>query len=172
MNSTPKRFGKAAGDGVSANACSDSSHGSAMVTPAPRSTVRREMRWAEFVRSIGHLIHLSVALGRFRSRTAFVQELRAGDDGLHQRSEAIAVRRQLGLHALDQRLVGELQRAVQSVGQQFPAEIVDEVLLAMLADVGFARPRIRRPGCRPGKTALVSTGRPARSLVRVSPTGP
>ena len=60
MNSTPKRFGKAAGEVVSAKAGSDSSHGSAMVTPAPRRTVRREMRWADFGVRFGILIHLSV----------------------------------------------------------------------------------------------------------------
>ena len=40
MNITAKRFGNAF-EGVAANADSDSSHGSAMVTPAPRRTVRR-----------------------------------------------------------------------------------------------------------------------------------
>src|SRR5687767_12229263 len=40
MKSTAKRFGN--GEDVAANADIDSSHGNAMVTPAPRSTVRRD----------------------------------------------------------------------------------------------------------------------------------
>src|SRR5687767_221914 len=42
MKSTAKRFGKGELDVVAANADKDSSHGSAIVTPAPRRTVRRE----------------------------------------------------------------------------------------------------------------------------------
>src|SRR5579862_4196096 len=57
MNSTPNRFGNADAGGVSAKACKDSSHGNAMVTPAPRRTVRREMRGVLFSvsRSVGCL---------------------------------------------------------------------------------------------------------------------
>ena len=40
MNMTPKRFGKGAG---APRTRTDSSHGSAMTTPAPRNTARREM---------------------------------------------------------------------------------------------------------------------------------
>ena len=85
MNRTAKRFGKAAGELVEpAKAGRDSSHGSAIVTPAPRKTVRREMRRGEFcVRwdilitcflltllggHIGPLVELGAAL---------IQELRA-----------------------------------------------------------------------------------------------
>jgi len=39
--------------------------------------------------------------GRARIGISLVQELRAGDDGLHQRPKPIAVGGQFGLHALD-----------------------------------------------------------------------
>ena len=119
---------------VSANAGSDSSHGRAMVTPAPRSTVRREIRWADFgVRS--DILFTFLFLG---IQASFVQELRAGDDGFHQRSEAVTVRRQLALACARSAGSSEsMQRPAQSVGQQFAAEIVEEILLAMLADVGL-----------------------------------
>src|SRR5438128_2319640 len=55
MNRTAKRFGKAAADLESAKAGKDSSHGKAMVTPAPRRTARREMRCAEFGFRLGIL---------------------------------------------------------------------------------------------------------------------
>src|ERR1700689_5526990 len=41
MNRTAKRFGKAAGGGVSAKAVKEGSLGNAMETPAPRRTVRQ-----------------------------------------------------------------------------------------------------------------------------------
>src|ERR1700761_5378587 len=47
MKSTAKRLGKGAGVLESAQAESEGSHGKAMVTPAPRNTVRREKRRAE-----------------------------------------------------------------------------------------------------------------------------
>src|SRR5260370_20522030 len=47
MNRTAKRFGKASGPVEAAKAGRDSSHGKAMVTPAPRRTVRREIRSEE-----------------------------------------------------------------------------------------------------------------------------
>ncbi len=75
-------------------------------------------------------------------------------------------------HALDEGFVGKLERPVQRISEQFAAEIIHEVRLAMLADVRLDALDIPRPALPPGKTALVSTGRPARSLVRASPTGP
>src|SRR5258708_32460458 len=102
MNRTAKRFGNVAGEA----AAKDSSHGNAMVTPAPRRTARREMLWADFeVRS--SILFTCLFLGILDS---FVQELRTGDNRLHQRSEAIPFRGQLGLHALKGELIGELER--------------------------------------------------------------
>ncbi len=90
---------------------------------------------------LGHLNHLSwvLCVGRFgRIRISFVQELRAGDDGLHQRIEAILFRRRawLSMRSIEG-FVGELERPVQSIGEQFAAEIIHEIVLAMLADVGL-----------------------------------
>src|SRR5688572_24770987 len=102
MKSTAKRLGK--GElGVAANADMDSSHGNAMVTPAPRRTVRRDS-----------LISLAFLHGR-----AFLQELRAGDDGLDQRAESIVIRRELRVHPLDERLIRQQKRAAQGVYQHF-----------------------------------------------------
>src|ERR1041385_1410161 len=129
MNNTPKRFGKTAGPLESANAENDSSHGRAMVTPAPRSTARREIRGDCGVCSgILFTFHF-LGVG-----PSFVQKLRAGDDYLSQWRKTIVARGQFRFHALDRRLVGEQQRPAEREGQQFAAQIVDEVLLAMVAD--------------------------------------
>ena len=86
--------------------------------------------------------------GRFRN--SFVQKLRAGDDGLHQRIEAILFRRELGFHAFDQRFVGELERPVQRIGEQFAAEVTHKLLLAVFADESLRGLRVRCPGMPPG----------------------
>src|SRR5215471_8107084 len=125
MNRTPKRLGY----GASANAGSDSSHGSAMVTPAPRSTVRREMR-----RDISATSCLGCRLQAGGLRY-FVQELRAGNNGINQGGEAVVARREAALHTVDQRIVGELQRAAEAIDEQLARNVVDEVLLAALANV-------------------------------------
>ena len=44
MNRTAKRFGKTGAEVTPAKLGNDSSHGKAMVTPAPRRTARREKR--------------------------------------------------------------------------------------------------------------------------------
>src|SRR5207247_2019375 len=113
MNRTAKRFGKAPGAVVSANDGRDSSHGKAMVTPAPRRTARREMRLADFS------IRLSIlfTFPYLGVKASFIQELRACDNGLDHWSEAISIRTQFGLHALDRGFVGELERPAQSVCQ-------------------------------------------------------
>src|ERR1017187_1404472 len=139
MKRTAKRFGKVAADGVSAKAVREGSHGRATVTPAPRRTARREMRWAEFCVGWGILFtFLLMGIGLFaRLGISSVQELRAGDNGLYEGREPIAIRGQLALHVLHGEIVGDRERTAQSVGQQFPAEIIQVVVLAMLADVGF-----------------------------------
>src|SRR5579862_8431653 len=96
MNMTPKRFGKTVGAVGSPNTGSDSSQGRATATPAPRRTVRREMRGEEFCVVFGILVHLSLVyiLGKRgglrrsffkRLGISLIQKLRAGDDGLDQR---------------------------------------------------------------------------------------
>src|SRR5579872_1363851 len=85
MKRTPKRFGNTTGELVGApTAENDSSHGSATATPAPRNTARREI-------ASDISIHLSFRrAGIFTGfGISFVQELRAGDNGFHQRAEAI-----------------------------------------------------------------------------------
>src|SRR5258708_4049844 len=66
---------------------------------------------------------------------SWIHELRACDNSFDQRSEAIAVGGQRGSHTLDGGLIGEQERPPERVCEQFSAEIVDEILLAMLAYV-------------------------------------
>src|SRR5580698_9525789 len=132
----PNRLGNADGGGTSAKACSDSSQGNATVQPAPRSTARREMGNANLLVSRDMLVHLSSGDLRWRRgrRDSFVSELRAHDNGFHHRIEAVAVRGQVGLHAMDQRFVGELQRAIERVTEQLAAKVVEELILPVIAD--------------------------------------
>src|SRR5690349_14969758 len=126
MNSTAKRLGKAGADPVSANAESEGSHGSAMVTPAPRRTARREILGAELRVGSGMLTTFPGLLRIWihaRIEYAAVEELRAGDDSLYQGIEAVSVGGQARLHFLHEEFVGEQERAVQSVRQQLAAEI-------------------------------------------------
>src|SRR5580692_1939917 len=135
-NTMPKRVGNADGGGTSANACSDSSHGNATVQPAPRSTARREMGNANLLVSRDMLVHLSrdyLHWSRGR-RDSLVSELRAHDNGFHHRIETVAVPGQVGLHAIDERFVGELQRAIERVTEQLAAKAVEELVLPVVAD--------------------------------------
>ena len=66
---------------------SDSSHGKAMVTPAPRRTVRREMESADFFVDLACYSPFLLLGGFWRIWSSFIQELRTGDDGLHQRAK-------------------------------------------------------------------------------------
>src|SRR5882724_5463100 len=70
-------------------------------------------------------------------RASFIDELRAGDNGLHQRGEAITICGERGSHALHDRVIGKLERTAQRVRKQFAAEVVDEILLTTLADIGL-----------------------------------
>ena len=101
MNRTPKRFGKAPASVVSAKAGSDSSHGSAMVTPAPRRTVRREMRLADFfVRSdiLFTFLFWGIRLRRLFRNCGLVTIVSISG------AETVAVRgRRFALHLLDRR---------------------------------------------------------------------
>src|SRR5262249_22706358 len=131
MKITPTRFGGAAVAPVSANIGSDSSHGRAMVTPAPRSTVRREMAEADLRR-----LDMSFTFRRGWCST-FIAELWTGYDGLDHRMEAVAIGGERGAHLIDQRLVGEQQRAAERVDEQLAAHVVEKVVLAAFANVGL-----------------------------------
>src|SRR5690348_2939640 len=120
---------------VSPKAGMDSSHGSAIATPAPRRTARREMR-SDFFLRFAIFPPLLRRRTYFRFRTPLVPELRALDDGLHQRLEAIPARRQRTLHILYQRLIGKHQGAFQRERHQLPAQIVDEVVRSEERRVG------------------------------------
>src|SRR5438309_7701634 len=101
MKMTTKRLGRASGLPVTPNAENDSSHGSAMVTPAPCRMARREMREAEFFRRVGMSIALLPRRARGRSGGSFVSKLSTGNDGLHQRQEAVAAGSGSGFHLID-----------------------------------------------------------------------
>src|SRR5687768_14742639 len=62
-------------------------------------------------------------------------ELRAGDDALHQLTEAVPARRHSAADLLDGGLVRQLQASPQGVAHQLAREVVQEVALAPLADV-------------------------------------
>src|SRR5579884_428621 len=117
MNSTAKRFGNAAGERVSAAAWSDSSQGSATVTPAPRKTARRD----------------SVILLPFVNTS--VQELRASDNGLDQGIETVIRGGEPCLHRLYESLVGLHGRAAELVSKQFARDVIYVIVISMLLDV-------------------------------------
>src|SRR5213594_4831001 len=129
---TPKRFGNAvaAGDALAAK---DSSHGRAIVTPAPRRTARLAIRRADgCVRSGISFTFLFVGIG-----DSLRQELRARDNRFDQSSHAEISLGQFRAHPVDQQLVRKYERAAERVHQQFPAEIVEEIFFAMRANVSL-----------------------------------
>src|SRR5580698_7449615 len=134
----PNRLGKAEGGGTSAKACRESRNGSATVQPAPRRTARRERGSTSFlVNRDMRLVHLSrrnLRLTLRGRRRPHIPELWAQHNGLDHRVKSIPLSRQIRLHAIQQRLIGKLQRPVQPVRQQFAAQVVDVLLLAMVAD--------------------------------------
>src|SRR3954447_12166073 len=132
MNSTPKRFGNAPPVVVSAKAGSDSSQGNAIATPAPRRMVRREIRSTDFFVCLDMLF--TFLLWGFDA--PFVQELGTGHDGFHQWTDTVAVSGGGVSHLQDGGLVRKHQRAAQRVREQLAADIVDELVLAVFADVG------------------------------------
>src|SRR5687768_8840536 len=112
MNRTPNRFGNEAGAVGPAKDGSDWSHGKAMVTPAPRRTVRREMRLELVVRLRILFTFLFRGL-----RFSPVQELGARDNRLHQGVESIVIRGQHGSHFINRELIGKQQRPSQGIGK-------------------------------------------------------
>ena len=143
-------------------------HARAPEEDPPRRTARDRSRW---------IVCLMPKCSSSRSLRgvafdALVPELRAGDDRLDQDAEAAAVRLQRGIawrrpsHRPKQsrsarvRRPGACGRGSRRTppGERFPGR------------PGVPRPRPRLPP--PGKSTRVSTGRPPRSTVRVSPTGP
>src|SRR5690349_10155086 len=112
MNITAKRLGKGpAAPAVSAAAPQtgiDSSHGRAMVTPAPRRKILRD--GCDFGISIS-----SCCCGYFGPAPG--GELRAGDDALDQCVEPVAVGGELCPHVFECRLVGQHQASSERVGQ-------------------------------------------------------
>src|SRR5947199_5237597 len=89
MKSTPNRLGKVPGAVVSPKAGRDSSHGSAIATPAPRRIVRREIGAVDFFVRFDMLFTFLLWWG---FNTSFVQELWTGHDALDQRADTVAVR--------------------------------------------------------------------------------
>src|SRR5262245_20131359 len=73
--------------------------------------------------------------GLFLTSSSTVPELLARDYRLDQAAEGIFIRFQLRLHRIERLAVGQLQSAAQSVGEEFAAQVVDEVVLAFVAEV-------------------------------------
>ena len=160
----------------------DSSQGRAIVTPAPRSNVRRLIRslvrsWlvpgrmcsdsTDSSSSMNDLIH-----SRGSSRPRLFRNCGLVTIALDQTAEAVAVGREPVAHRLDRRVVRRQQAASQGVGQQLAAEVVDELVAgAARRDSGAGR-RGRSPRCRRGTSRGCRPGRPPRSRSRRSPIGP
>src|SRR5262245_25569809 len=73
---------------------------------------------------------------RLHLRRALRAELRTRDDALDQAVETIAVALELHVHLLERWFVRKHEAATERVGEELAAEIVDEIVLAMLAHVG------------------------------------
>src|SRR5438128_1282314 len=72
---------------------------------------------------------------RHRRLSSSIEELRTGDDALYYRTEAVFVVRQFSPQVAKERFIRQLKIPVESIGQQLAGEIVDEILLAVGADV-------------------------------------
>src|SRR5690348_11353900 len=136
MNRTANRLGYVTGF-ASPKQGSDSSSGSAIVTPTPRSTVRREIVSEDFLVRRAILI----AFLRPEFRDSSVQKLFARHNALHHRPKPIVVVGQCGMHLLDGRLIGKHERSPQGIGEQFPAKVIDKIVLPVPADEVFYRLR-------------------------------
>src|SRR3954470_7174722 len=124
MKTTAKRLGASV---VAPQTGRDSSHGSAMVTPAPRRNIRRDGC---------DLLMLLTFRGRALFEHATGPKLRTSNDRVDQGLETIVVGGELAAEFFEGRLVGEDQAAAEGIGEQFAAEVVDEIVPAMLADEG------------------------------------
>ena len=172
MNSTAKRFGtrrttvRAAASAPQTGI--DSSHGSAIATPAPRRKVRRRDSRAALIRcelrSI-RALHSSATLLR-RARRG--QKLRAGRRSSRPAlSKSIARAPRVPAHLASRSGSSEsMQAAAQRIGQQFAAEVVDEIVLPMLADIRAQAVQTGPFAAVRETSRAVSTGRPPRSWSR------
>src|SRR4051812_34837628 len=106
MKSTPNRFGNVPGAVVSPKAGRDSSHGSAIATPAPRRIVRREIGAVDFLVRFDMLF--TFLLWGFDS--SFIQELWTGHDGFDEGPDTVTIRNGDVPHLQHRRLVGKHQR--------------------------------------------------------------
>src|SRR4051812_48108090 len=149
MNSTANRRGTAAA--VAAQEGTDSSQGRAMVTPAPRSRVRRE----------------SCLPLRERILDLSGEELPAGDDGVDQREEAVVGRGQARPHLVHGAVVRGDEGAPQGVAEELATEVIEELGLPVRVQVvaqpldagalGAAReagPRVHRPSAQVARAPL------------------
>src|SRR6516225_8619023 len=152
MKSAANRLGKLSGVAVSAKAESDSSHGNAIVTPAPRSTARREMRFEDSCVGRGISVTLLLEIGLFdQIGISPVQKLGTRHEGLDEHGKPVAITDEPGFHPLNERFIGELERPAQSIAEQFPAEIIEKILLPVLADIML---HAFKPGGRPAVREL------------------
>ncbi len=144
----------------------DSSHGSAIVTPTPRRTVRLEIVPFVIVYSIGRRYRRaeSSSPARLFRNCGLVTMLSI------RLSNRMRILYELGAHAVDGNIVGQHQTAPERVRQQLARQIVDEVVLAAGAHVG-AQALDAGSVAPPGNVAEASTARPLRSFDRRSPTG-
>src|SRR5687768_829515 len=82
-------------------------------------------------------VGLWISWGRDSSgfRRAFIQELRARDDALDEAGKTIAVFRKSCTHRVEQGIIGRNQRSAETVSEELPAEVIQEIILSMFANV-------------------------------------
>src|SRR6476646_27976 len=101
----------------------DSSQGSAIVTPRPRSMVRRE-KWCVSMGYFAFEMVVSVIIRCFPP--SYLAELATLDNQVNGGEDAVVLGLQLGLHFGQQRLVGKLHATPQGVAEELLAELADE----------------------------------------------
>src|SRR4051794_28578346 len=123
INTTPNRFGVSV---VAPQTGIDSSHGSAIVTPAPRRNILRD----DFD-LLMLLTFRRVGIGR-----PPVAKLWTPHDRIDQGLKTMIVRGERAADVFQRGLVGKDQAATQCVREELAAEISDEIVLPVLADIG------------------------------------
>ena len=104
--------------------------------------------------------------GLHRIGGALRAELRAQDDRFDEGAEAVLVGGEFCFHFGKQRIVGHQQHAAEAVGEQFACEVVDEVALAVGADV-VVQPREAR-AARAARKIRARIDGVARKILRAS----
>src|SRR6266540_726329 len=152
--------------GSSAQTRSDSSQGRAMLTPRPRSIVRREnLVWVMGDSRDFRVLRSLVIVRGFQSTD--LAKLPAADDRLEERSQAISIRFQALPHLVEERLIGKLHRPAQGIAQELTAELPEERVAPRLEEIPEQAVEPLEPGAVHGHRAGVD--RPAAQVLLAPP---